>query len=68
MGGIAIAALGVWVLVQVLGGDALDRLGLTGDDVDGADLGGGSGGGSGGDDGGGFGGGSGGGGGGGGSW
>lgn len=51
MGGIAVAALGVWVLVQVLGGDALGRLGLTdddGDDVTIPDGGGGGGGGRGG--------------------
>lgn len=28
--GLAVAVFGVWVLCQVLGGDALDRLGLTG--------------------------------------
>lgn len=28
MGGIAVAVLGVWVIVQVLGGDALRRLGV----------------------------------------
>lgn len=29
MTGIVVAVFGVWVLCQVLGGDALDRLGLT---------------------------------------
>jgi hypothetical protein len=29
MGGIAVAVLGVWVLVQVIGGDALSRLGVV---------------------------------------
>lgn len=29
MGGFAVAVLGIWVLCQVIGGDALGRLGLT---------------------------------------
>lgn len=28
MGGLFVMALGIWVLVQVLGGDALGRLGI----------------------------------------
>jgi hypothetical protein len=29
-GGVVLAIVGVWVLCQVLGGDALNRLGITG--------------------------------------
>ena len=29
-GGIAIAVLGVWVIVQIYGGSALERLGIIG--------------------------------------
>lgn len=28
MGGFAVMALGVWVIAQILGGDALQRLGI----------------------------------------
>jgi hypothetical protein len=31
MGGTLLAVVGVWVLCQVLGGNALGRLGITGD-------------------------------------
>jgi hypothetical protein len=33
-GGILLALAGVWVLCQVLGGGALDRLGITGTTID----------------------------------
>lgn len=45
MGGLAVMALGVWVLVQVTAGDALGRLGLISTD-DSDDLAPGGGGGS----------------------
>ena len=41
MGGLFAIGFGVWVLAQVLGGDALGRLGLiprSGDDTDGGGL------------------------------
>lgn len=36
-GGVVLAIAGVWVLCQVLGGDALNRLGVTGQQTDSGD-------------------------------
>ena len=47
MGGIFVIVAGVWVISQVVAGDALTRLGLTSKPLSGSTGGGGSGGGSG---------------------